>query len=174
MVLSGEILVLLLQDGVVLLMGWDPVGCRGVWSRKLFSRNPINQHGTTQLARWNTFSTRPDILQQNWRLLTKKWKKLPTPNFWCGTEREKKEKAQCLPIGSDHCYTTKMSARFEFPTLWHVWCWSRHYFHHYRRAFFPPGTPALNFNHGRKKVWSEREERGISDYHPANISSISI
>ena len=30
MVLSGEILVLLLQDGVVLLMGWDPVGCRGV------------------------------------------------------------------------------------------------------------------------------------------------
>ena len=90
MVLSGEILVLLLQDGVVLLMGWDPVGCRGVWSRKLFSRNPINQHGTTQLARWNTFSTRPDILQQNWRLLTKKWKKLPTHN--CGTEREKRRR----------------------------------------------------------------------------------
>ena len=66
-----------------------------------------------------------------------------------------------------------MSARFEFPTLWHVWCWSRHYFHHYRRAFFPPGTPALNFNHGRKKLCSERGEGGISDYQPTNISSIS-
>ena len=38
----------------------------------------------------------------------------------------------------------------------------------------PQAAPALNFNHGRKKVWSEREERGISDYHRANISSISI
>ena len=67
----------------------------------------------------------------------------------------------------------KICAKLEFSTLWQVWRWSRHYFRHYRRAFspspppLPQAAPALNFNHGRKKVWSERERRGISDYHRA-------
>ena len=75
MVLSGEILVLLLQDEVVLLMGWDPVGCRGVWSRKLFSRNPINQHGTTQLRKVKHILNQTRYLATKLEIIDKEMKK---------------------------------------------------------------------------------------------------
>ena len=77
MVLSGEILVLLLQDEVVLLMGWDPVGCRGVWSRKLFSRNPINQHGTTQLRKVKHILNQTRYLATKLEIIDKEMKKAP-------------------------------------------------------------------------------------------------